>query len=713
MSEVKRMEIAPELVRRAQAGDEAAFNQLYEQTGTAIYRTIFSMVQNEETAWDVHQNTYLLAWRWLHKLEKPEAFLAWLRRIAVNEAVKTLKKEEPLRFSELADDEDEEPQFVDERDGCQPEIALDKRETARLVREILEKLPQRQRLVIGMYYYEGYSVKEIAERLDVSQNTVKVQLHQGRKRVEAEVRRLEGEGVKLHGMAPMAFLLFLLRNQDPGKLIGKRAAQAILTKTAATEPVVLTAKAVGSGFFHTALGKLTAFALSAAVVAGSVLGYHTLQKFYQSTGDYRPTETVASTEALPVALESNPASTTGPQETQTEPQTEPQTEAPEETQPQSPGAALSFPWSACAFDDSILAAICNGPFSDEEAPTVIWNEGTQDQLRIYPRYAGSTVSARRIGFSSTLWEEETPTYSAVCDAGDFIGAALERPELYDPIWVITVQTPDGREGRWILDRNEYGTPDWEFVSARCVKYVSKDDGLDGDFSEYYFEPRMLRETAYAQKYNYDLPYKLGIGESMGRSLQHAMEPFDFDYVHWLDRYYLNDESTVWNKIQNQMRGDTCSLDAAVEYEYYNSLYQRFANPLSSNYDEDLGYDYPGTVAESVAFQAQQFAKERLISAWGTIADEDVELHFDLHGLLVYNLTLSAKTVSITVNGEDAGAFSLTEGDFFTWIPLKYADLPGDRPVHVELRVVDTYFGTAEQSIIGLIPNLTSIFINGR
>lgn len=54
-------EIAPELVRRAQAGDEEAFNQLYEQTGAAIYRTIFSMVQNEATAWDIHQNTYLLA----------------------------------------------------------------------------------------------------------------------------------------------------------------------------------------------------------------------------------------------------------------------------------------------------------------------------------------------------------------------------------------------------------------------------------------------------------------------------------------------------------------------------------------------------------------------------------------------------------------------------------------------------------------------------
>ncbi len=682
MHELRHIEIAPELVRRAQAGDEAAFNQLYEQTGTAIYRTIFSMVQDEDTAWDVHQNSYILAWRGLNKLENPSAFLPWLRRIAVNEAVKELTKEDSLTFSELTSDEDEEPQFAETRSGYQPEIELDKKEAARLVREILEKMPKKQKLIVGMYYYEGYSIKEIAEALNVTQGTVKTQLHLGRKRVEAEVRRLEGEGVKLYGMAPMAFLLFLLRNQDPGKLIGKRAAQAILTKAAATEPVVLTAKAVGSGFFHTALGKLTAVALSAAVVAGGVLGYQALKNRHQRTmGDYRPTETVASTEA--------------PAETQT--QTEPQSIA-----------SSAFSWSACAFEESVLAVICNEADAEGDfTPTVIWNEGTQDRLLICPRYEGSTVSASRITYSEeTGYALEAPAYSTVCGPDACIGAAFERPEQ-NPAWLITVSTPDGKEGSWILGRNEYGTPGWEFVTAENSTYQPTGSIYASERAAGATAIKLLKASGYSSvdliRYyddgdNIDSLLR-SVGKSILPSVARVTDHFGPDPFDWLfdELDFSPDPDTdepTWMICVQQLRNGVWALDTARVHAMY----------LDEAWNKDL--------AEKVAIQAERFAEKRMLGYAGQMAETGEDLHFDLHGLLVYNSTLSAKTVSITVNGEDAGEFSLTEGDFFTWIPLEYADLPGDRPVHVELRVVDTYFGTAEQSVLGLIPDLTSIFIGG-
>lgn len=682
MHELKHIEIAPELVRRAQAGDEAAFNQLYEQTGTAIYRTIFSMVQDEDTAWDVHQNSYILAWRGLNKLENPSAFLPWLRRIAVNEAVKELTKEDSLTFSELTSDEDEEPQFAETRSGYQPEIELDKKEAARLVREILEKMPKKQKLIVGMYYYEGYSIKEIAEALNVTQGTVKTQLHLGRKRVEAEVRRLEGEGVKLYGMAPMAFLLFLLRNQDPGKLIGKRAAQAILTKAAATEPVVLTAKAVGSGFFHTALGKLTAVALSAAVVAGGVLGYQALKNRHQRTmGDYRPTETVASTEA--------------PAETQT--QTEPQSIA-----------SSAFSWSACAFEESVLAVICNEADAEGDfTPTVIWNEGTQDRLLICPRYEGSTVSASRITYSEeTGYALEAPAYSTVCGPDACIGAAFERPEQ-NPAWLITVSTPDGKEGSWILGRNEYGTPGWEFVTAENSTYQPTGSIYASERAAGATAIKLLKASGYSSvdliRYyddgdNIDSLLR-SVGKSILPSVARVTDHFGPDPFDWLfdELDFSPDPDTdepTWMICEQQLRNGVWALDTARVHAMY----------LDEAWNKDL--------AEKVAIQAERFAEKRMLGYAGQMAETGEDLHFDLHGLLVYNSTLSAKTVSITVNGEDAGEFSLTEGDFFTWIPLEYADLLGDRPVHVELRVVDTYFGTAEQSVLGLIPDLTSIFIGG-
>ena len=687
MSEAKRMEIAPELVRQAQAGDEAAFNQLYEQTGTAIYRTIFSMVQNEETAWDIHQNTYLLAWRGLHKLEKPEAFLAWLRRIAVNEAVKELTKEDSLTFSELTSDEDEEPQFAETRSSYQPEIELDKKEAARLVREILEKMPKKQKLIVGMYYYEGYSIKEIAEALNVTQGTVKTQLHLGRKRVEAEVRRLEGEGVKLYGMAPMAFFTFLLRNQGAGKLIGKRAAQAILTKAAATEPVVLTAKAVGSGFFHTALGKLTAVALSAAVVAGGVLGYQALKNRHQRTmGDYRPTETVASTEA--------------PAETQT--QTEPQSIA-----------SSAFSWSACAFEESVLAVICNEADAEGDfTPTVIWNEGTQDRLLICPRYEGSTVSASRITYSEeTGYALEAPAYSSICGPDACISAAFERPEQ-NPAWLITVSTPDGKEGSWLLAHNSNGTPRYEFV-ADHPSATYPQEGHDKDLDEILFRPLADEVLGWAG-YPMHLSHRDGprsfdwIGESLLRSMERLWSSVSTakDAQTYVWNEWGENDRPSWTIAEQQRIGDSFVLEAAQVHEMYSQ--PRF-------FDESgmPDYSFMNSVASRVQWQAEQIAEKRMLGYVGYMAAEGEELHFDLYELLVYDPTLSAKTVSITVNSEDAGEFSLTEGDFFTRIPLRYENLPGDQPIHVEVRVLETYFGTPEQAVLGLWANVGSNLRGGR
>ena len=126
-----------------------------------------------------------------------------LRQIAVNEARAQLRRKKPTLFSELSDEGEAEPELPDLRTEGAPEPELDRKETARLVREILDKLPDGQRLLLGMYYFEEISIQKIAEDLGLRPGTVKAQLNRGRKRVEAEVRRLEAQGVKLYGLAPL------------------------------------------------------------------------------------------------------------------------------------------------------------------------------------------------------------------------------------------------------------------------------------------------------------------------------------------------------------------------------------------------------------------------------------------------------------------------------------------------------------------------------
>ena len=130
--------IAPALTARAKAGDQAAYTELYERTYPALYRTICSMTRDEDTAWDILQESYLRAFQSLNKLDANEAFVPWLRRIAVNETARRMARRTPVSFAELSSEEDDEmPEIPDLRPESQPELAIDQQETTRLVQEIM------------------------------------------------------------------------------------------------------------------------------------------------------------------------------------------------------------------------------------------------------------------------------------------------------------------------------------------------------------------------------------------------------------------------------------------------------------------------------------------------------------------------------------------------------------------------------------------------
>lgn len=726
MKEKTFVEISPELVRRARNGDSAAFTELYQKSGPSIYRTVYSMVRDEELAWDVHQNVYLLAWQNLSGLEKPELFLPWLRRIAVREAIRELKKEQPLCFTELTDEEDEEPQFPETREDYQPELQMDRQEAARLVREILDQMPQKQKLIVGMYYYEQYSIKEIAEALNVTQGTVKTQLHLGRKRVEAEVRRLEGRGVKLYGLAPMDFLAAQLDRmplpaREPGAALAKTLTKAgVSTETGAAAPAAETVVLhAAKPFFSTLAGKLVLGVAAVGVVAAGAVGY----RWAKDTLFQKPDAILVvdrseelrhdpTAPTLPVEID-----VTGPAEIDTTipvPSTAEDTTEPAEPDHEAENTAFLSITGGAALNDNVLGVICNASALEGTAPTVVWNEGEQDSLVICPRYPGSTVEARwfqRFENDRVDIESETPRFTALCGQGDSIGAALERPEDGSG-WFVTVRTPDGREGGWILTRNsQNGTPAYEFIIGGSYDWESEESqDFNSSQEQEIVDDHLLvaigKEAGYDYQFIFNTssevrrsltrPLSEGLLCSISRSLYHDGPLFVWN--NW-----VADESTIWTVSKSQMQGDTCCTEAVVVHEYYMEEIGRGTKIWAPR---DL------TVEETAVRQAELFAERRMLGYVG-VADEDVVLHFDLGGVQVYNPTLNAKTVSITVNGQEAGSFSLTEGDFFTQIPLDYPDLPGDHAVRIEARVTECSFGTPEQAVLVLRPNLYSIFVGGR
>ena len=313
------------LVERALAGDQAAYTALYEATAQALYRSIHAMVRSEELTLDIQQEVYASAFTHLDQLEDPEKLLPWLRAIAVNCTRQAMRRKSPVLFSELEGKDAILPsEPADEDPAHCPELNLERRENTRLIREILDGLTDGQRMLVGMYYYEQLPVSRIAEDLGVSPGTVKTQLFRSRKKIEAAVKRLEKQGVKLYGLSPLPFLLALLKRAA----LPAEAEQAALTGSLAKAGLTAQSVAVhvGRGFFETLGGKLVLGLLSAAVIGGGVLGYGWV-KNHLLIGDTRPTETIRIQHSIELPDDSGeelvPVSTEAPEpDTEPEPVTE-------------------------------------------------------------------------------------------------------------------------------------------------------------------------------------------------------------------------------------------------------------------------------------------------------------------------------------------------------------------------------------------------------
>ena len=203
------------LLERARKQDQDALAEIYEQSSLAVYKVIKILIKDEDTVYDILQDTYVKAFTRLDQLQDERKLIPWLKVIANNTARDWLKKRKPVLFTDMsADDESDDFSFAesieDTRTTLNPEIAMDKKEARRLLLEILDQLPEVQRLVIGMFYYEEMSVRDISTVLGISENTVKSRLVYGRKKIKELVLDLEKKGTKLYTTAPIVFFVSLL-----------------------------------------------------------------------------------------------------------------------------------------------------------------------------------------------------------------------------------------------------------------------------------------------------------------------------------------------------------------------------------------------------------------------------------------------------------------------------------------------------------------------
>jgi RNA polymerase sigma-70 factor (ECF subfamily) len=158
-----------ELIRRAQRGDQHAYEELVHAYQGIAFRTAYVIARNASDAEDAAQDGFVKAWRALGRFRAGAPFRPWLLRIVANEA-RNRRRSAGRRASLALRAATSEPSG----DAApSPEVSLLTGEQRAALLAAVEELPEDQRTVVALRYFLGLSEHEVAETLGVPQGTVK------------------------------------------------------------------------------------------------------------------------------------------------------------------------------------------------------------------------------------------------------------------------------------------------------------------------------------------------------------------------------------------------------------------------------------------------------------------------------------------------------------------------------------------------------------
>lgn len=189
-----------ELVRRAQAGEFAAFEELVGRFQNRVYALAYRIVGEAHDAEDVTQQTFLSLVEHVRAFRGESAVAGWVLRIAANHALKLLRKRRGLPTVPLtnAGEPDEcyadipHPDFIAPwRDD--PADLAERHEVRELIDRALAELDAKYRVVFVLRDVEGFSVKETAETLGLTEANVKVRLLRARLALRERLTRTLGD----------------------------------------------------------------------------------------------------------------------------------------------------------------------------------------------------------------------------------------------------------------------------------------------------------------------------------------------------------------------------------------------------------------------------------------------------------------------------------------------------------------------------------------
>ena len=171
-----------DLVRRAKAGDQDAFEQLVLDNQNKVYSLALRLVGDREEAADLAQEAFLKAWQNLPSFQGESSFSTWLYRLTTNLCIDWLRRQKRRQeVSPAASLDDEDAGWAEPADWEQdPHRKLEQFERGQALARGLERLPEHQRRPLVLRELSGMSYQEIAQALDLDLGTVKSRIARAR-----------------------------------------------------------------------------------------------------------------------------------------------------------------------------------------------------------------------------------------------------------------------------------------------------------------------------------------------------------------------------------------------------------------------------------------------------------------------------------------------------------------------------------------------------
>lgn len=171
------------LVDRVRRGDADAYGELARRHLRRAFAIAWRILEHREDAEDVVQEAFLRALERLDTLKRGQAFRPWFQRIVVTQAL-NVRRSRAVRRTEPIPETAPAP-------TRSPEAAAVDAETRERIRNALDRLPERHRVIVLLSELEGYTSKEIAEILEIPPGTVRWHRHQARAALRDALGTLE------------------------------------------------------------------------------------------------------------------------------------------------------------------------------------------------------------------------------------------------------------------------------------------------------------------------------------------------------------------------------------------------------------------------------------------------------------------------------------------------------------------------------------------